>query len=200
MPVSIATEGYIDAAVARKVLRECGLKLDAELGKKGKGFIDANVAKFNRAASRTDQWVVLRDLDHDAPCGGALARRLLKEPAPEMRFRIVVREIESWILADIESLTKVFSLPTLPDIQGANIEQSPKLRLLKLFARSKSSTVKREMVRGMEDTGLEAGPLYNPNLVSYVKDHWRIKVAAANSVSLRRAILRIAELKKQQIS
>ncbi len=194
MHVTIATEGFVDAAIARRLLRECGLEAGPEYGRKGKGHIDANIARYNQASASTGPWLVLRDLDNDAPCGGVLARRLLKSPAPKMRLRIVVRAIESWLLADFESLAKTFDLRASAKSRFDDRTQHPKMTMLDLLAESKSMAVRRAMVRVSPNGAKESGALYNSNLASYVDAHWRPKSAAKNSSSLAKALARVEEL------
>src|SRR5687768_12681237 len=119
LPVSIAVEGQSDVAVVERVLAFVGCSIDAIYGRVGKAQIDSSLHGYNNAA-RFAPWLVLRDLDSDAACPSALARQLLPAPATWMRFRIAVREVESWLLADPDELSEYMRvsrnlIPNNPD-------------------------------------------------------------------------------------
>ena len=99
----LAVEGVVDKAVGARLLADQGAELRTAYIKNGKGQIDAKLPAYN-AAARHSAWLVLRDLDFDAACAPALARAKLPRPAPFMAFRIAVREIEAWLLADCVNL------------------------------------------------------------------------------------------------
>src|SRR5437899_1532862 len=101
--VTIATEGSTDVGVLRRLLHFTGHEVGPVHGLVGKGGINRNIAGYNNAA-RFAPWLVVRDLDNDAACPAALVANLLPQPAAFMRFRIAVREIEAWLIADAEAL------------------------------------------------------------------------------------------------
>ncbi|MCS7168176.1 MAG: hypothetical protein RMI91_03400 [Gemmatales bacterium] len=46
------------------------------------------------------------DLDRDASCAPALRKRYLAQLAPYLCFRVAVRAIEAWLLADAPNLAR----------------------------------------------------------------------------------------------
>ena len=104
VPVSIVVEGQSDVAVVERILAMVECSVGAVYGRKGKADVDRSLPGYNNAA-RFAPWIALRDLDADAPCAPQLARASLPHPSPWMRFRIAVREMESWLLADPEALS-----------------------------------------------------------------------------------------------
>src|SRR5258707_10499772 len=94
--VTVAVEGDVDAAVARRLIAEVGLSMGPVYGLKGKSHLDKRISGYNNAA-RWSCWLVLRDLNHDASCAPELLRSRLPNPSPQMHFRIAVREIETWL-------------------------------------------------------------------------------------------------------
>src|SRR5262249_9439426 len=138
-------------------------------------------------------WLVVRDLDHDDECGAALASALMPSPTKWMRFRIAVRETESWLLADRESLASYLRIQralvpvhpeTLPD---------PKQALVNLARRSRSRAIVADMVPRL-GVSAPVGPAYTARVSEFALQHWRPEIAAASSPSLRRCIERIREL------
>jgi hypothetical protein len=88
----------------------------------GKANLRRALPGYNAAAQRTP-WLVLVDLDQDFNCAAALVRDWLPTASTHMRFRIVVRQIESWLLADGERFSRFFgvragAVPDAPDTLG----------------------------------------------------------------------------------
>ena len=100
---SAAVEGPTDEAVLRRVIEHHGATLGTVYGKAGKSALLRQLRGYNQAAGM-QPWIVLVDLDHDADCAPPARARWLPQPAPNMLFRIAVREVESWLLADREAL------------------------------------------------------------------------------------------------
>lgn len=189
--VSIVVEGPTDVPVVTRILASVGCEVSSIYGQSGCNFIDDNIARYNNAA-RFAPWLVLRDLDQ-APCAAALVSGLLNRPARWMRFRIAVREVEAWLLADGEALCGYLSvapkhLPATPEIVA-----DPKLALVNLARRSKRKVIVKDMV---PEPGVTAsvGPGYVARVTEFARDHWRPAVARINSPSLDKCLTRAAEL------
>lgn len=77
---------------------------------------------WNRAAKGTP-FVVLTDLD-TAPCPGELIKSwLANDQHPNLLFRVAVREVESWLMADTDNFahyiaTRKTLMPEDPDGLG----------------------------------------------------------------------------------
>ena len=104
-----------------------------------------------------------------------------------MRFRIAVREAEAWLLADAVQMGKFLGvrqslIPAQPDALP-----DPKQTLVNLARRSRRQAVKLDMVPA-EGTNVRVGPAYVPRIIEYASQHWRPRVAAQRSESLRRTI------------
>lgn len=89
----------MDEAVLRRLVHDAGGEVGPIHGKNGKNKLDQGIEGYNKAA-QYNPWSVLRDLDHDALCPVCLRKELLPELAPQMCFRIAVRAVESWLMAD----------------------------------------------------------------------------------------------------
>ena len=87
--VTIVVEGVTDEPFIRRIVGDHKLQVSAVYGKRGKGDLDKKLPAFNNAARFHGSWLVVRDLDMDAPCAAALggARRHLA-PSPRERTRV----------------------------------------------------------------------------------------------------------------
>ena len=147
MSLAIVVEGDTDLPVVRKLALDAGLPISVEIDCAGKSRLDEDLPGYN-AAAQGWPWFVLRDLDDDAPCAGELLRVRSFSPSRWMCFRIAVREMEAWLLADTEALADFLQIreewiPINPDA-----EADPTASLVRLARRSKSSAIRRAMVPG----------------------------------------------------
>lgn len=192
--VSSAVEGDLDEAVLSRVIEFVGLRVGRVYGKNGKRPLRTRMRAFNQAA-QFGHWCVLVDLDHDARCAAALRADWLPSPAPLMRFRVAVREVEAWLLGDAHRLAEFLRVqlsrvPTSPES-----EESPKEAIVGLARRSRLRDIREDMVPrpGSERT---VGVGYTSRLIEFVtdtNDGWRPGVAASNANSLERCIARLKE-------
>jgi hypothetical protein len=193
-PISVLVEGPTDEIVVRRLLTHLGLPCGNVYGKRGKGHILANLPRYNRAA-RFLPWLVVVDLDRDAECAPFFVRDKLPGPATWMRFRVAVRAVEAWLLADAERLAAFLGvstarIPTEPDEVA-----DPKEALVNLARHSRRLSVREAMVPrpGMS----KVGPGYVGLLMEFAarEDCWRPGVAALRSDSLRRCIMSLEALR-----
>ena len=113
-----------------------------------------------------------------------------------MCFRVAVRAIESWLLADREGLAHYLRIgrsivPADPD----NL-LDPKGTVIELARRSRKRDIREDM-SPRPGSGRRVGPAYTSRLIEFVEDRdngWRPDVAVGASDSLRRCIVGIREL------
>lgn len=143
------------------------------------------VPEINRSAEALTVFAV-GDLDREACPGRVVAERL---PGRNRRMivRLAVREIESWLLADRESMGEL--LKVLPRKLPAEPDQlaDPKAELVRLARYSKSKEIRACLVPRPGSSAV-VGVEYNLTLLSYVERLWRPREGAKVSPSLRRAI------------
>ncbi len=194
-PISAVVEGRLDEVILRVVVRYAGGIVGPIYGKQGKQYIQSRLQGYNNAAQYAP-WVVLVDLDFDADCAPPLVQMWLPQPAPLMCFRVAVREIEAWLLADRLRLAHFLRVPQRMIPSNPDTVPNPKNLVVDLARRSRDRRVRHEMVPG-GGSGRAVGPAYNSRLIQFVSDRqrgWRPEVAAHASESLRRCLRCLARL------
>ena len=184
MVISGAVEGLVDEAVLRRLVEEAGATLGDVYGKMGKSHLRRRLHGYNQAA-KFSPWVVLADLDQDANCAPPLRAVWLPDSAPHMCFRIAVREIESWLLADRKGIAhflgvKILQIPASPE----TIEY-PKRTLVGLARHSRRIEIRKDMVPGPRSRR-RVGPAYSSQLIEFIRSKWKPDIAEQTSESLRR--------------
>ncbi len=186
--VNLAVEGDTDFPVAERLIALVGLQPHAVVTGPGAPNLDPRIPEFNRSGEHVN-WLILRDLDHDAPCPAELVPSLLgRQPmARRVALRIPVRAVESWLLADREGFAREFcvaprQLPTNPDSLD-----SPKRRLIDVCRRSRRADIRRGMTP-REGSGRSVGPEYVTRIVAFARFTWDPERAAEASESLRRSL------------
>lgn len=155
-------------------------------GLRGKSWLDIRLRAYN-AAARHSRWLVLRDLNSDGACAPELRERLVPELSDGMRFRIAVREAESWLLADRRQMGQflaiaVSRIPSEPDTLG-----DPKQTLVNLARHSRRRAIREDMVPAA-GTSAHVGPGYTARIIEFANDIWDPIEAAAHSPSLSSCI------------
>jgi hypothetical protein len=180
--VTVAVEGDLDAAVVRRVLAEATLSIGPIYGRRGKNYLDKSLNGYNNAARRSC-WLVVRDLDHDAECAPELVQLLMPKPSAQMCFRIAVRQIEAWLLADRGRIADLFqlSLDVIP--RNPDALDDAKGTLVQLARRSRNRRLREEMVPEAS-TSAKVGTGYSGRMIDFAANIWRPGFAALSSPSL----------------
>lgn len=184
--ISVAVEGIVDEAVARKLITYAGATPGPVYGKQGKSSLLQKVSGYNNAAQHAP-WMVLVDLDRDQSCAPLLCNAWLANRAPLLCFRVAVKAVEAWLLADKAYLAEFLGvskekIPTNPEALG-----NPKVELVNLASFSRRRAIRDDMVP-QEGSGRQVGPAYSSRLIEFVSSSWRPEIAARHCDSLRRAI------------
>lgn len=183
--ITIAVEGDIDEAVALRLVRHVGAKAGTAYGKAGKDHLRRRIRGYNEA-SRRSPWLVIVDLDQE-DCGPALRRSWLSEVSPSLCFRVAVREVEAWLLADAGAMARFLSVPAgrIPSLPESLAD--PKGEIVRIARRSRSRAVREAIVPRPESERI-VGPEYTSSLSLFARDLWCPDDAALRADSLRRAI------------
>jgi len=100
IPINLATEDELSEAVLSRLLSDARrFAIGRRYRRGGNGYLKSTIAGWNRAATGIP-FLVLTDLDtHHCP-SELIASWLAAPQHPNLVFRIAVREVESWLLAD----------------------------------------------------------------------------------------------------
>jgi hypothetical protein len=191
-PVDFAVEGLLDAAVVRRLFAHSGITLGRAYGGNGKGDILKRLPNWNQAA-RHSPWFVLVDLDRE-PCASVAVKDWLPSPGALMRFRIAVKEVESWLMADRSGLAAFLGIDAEIPADSDGLPD-PKSRLLDLCRSSKVSSVKKDMLPRDNYKSLE-GPAYASRLAHFVTNRWDVKEAGKHSPSLDKCLKALKNFRK----
>lgn len=196
--ISAAVEGPIDEAIVRRLVSCAGGEVTRVYLGHGKQGVLKNASGYNNAA-RFSPWTIVVDLDHDCECAPPCRQRWLSDPAPWMCFRIAVRAIEAWLLADRERISNLLRVETARVPMDPEGLADPKGALVDLARRSRSSRVRDDLVPRPQ-AGRRVGPLYTARLLEFVTDAghgWRPEIAAATANSLDRCLKSLTALTRQ---
>jgi len=191
-PVTLVVEGDTDIPYAGQVLRVAGLGIGKVIDAGGKDRIEPQLPAYN-AAAQGSPWMVLRDLDQDAPCAPSLRKSLLPEPSWLMCFRIPVRAVEAWVLGDFDSIATFLKVrPGRLPLNPEN-ELDPKQTLVNIARSSTSSAIRDDMVPA-RGASRKVGPGYEARLIEFGTHHWQLHAAEKHCPSLRRCIQAVRRL------
>lgn len=192
MSVVLAFEGDTDLPFVSRLAEDAGLSDWFPIDCGGKSQLDLELPSY-RGAARGSPWFVLRDLDRDADCAPALVSTLTPEPAPWMCFRVAVRQVEAWALADHDAVARFFAVRPMAVPSSPELEENPTRTLVNLARQSTSPHIRKGMVpRAGSRTSV--GPLYEALLIEFGSRAWDLDRACKNSPSLRKARQRLREL------
>lgn len=183
--ISLVYEDELHGVVLNKILPSrfsiaCPMQLN------GRSKIEAKIQNFNNAC-KSHPYFVLLDLDLDS-CAPTLLQHLFpQEKHPNMIFRVAVREVEAWLLADAEAFSRhtgisVANIPVNPDELP-----DPKQALINLVRAKARKRIKDAIVPKPGSTAA-IGRAYNDELSKYVQLSWRPETARRYSPSLHKAI------------
>jgi hypothetical protein len=184
--INLVFEDEISEFTMIKILDSFGDKYYCGISYPGNGFgyIKSNINGFNQAAAATP-FFILTDLDNYS-CPPELISDWLKHPPkPNFIFRIAIREIEAWLLADREGYSKFTGVSLANFPRNPELEINPKQTLINITRRSRKRSVREDIVPINENA--QIGPNYNEQLMNYVASNWDIERAMNNSESLKRA-------------
>jgi len=189
---SAVVEGDVDEAVLNKIADRVGVRLGAVFGRNGKHSIYQRLSAYNNAA-RFSPWIILLDLDHDAPCAPSLVSQHMPQPSPFLCFRIAVRAIESWLLADRNAFAAFLGVKRDALSNSPDLLDDPKGFVVDLARNSRKKLFRRELVP-RPGSRKRVGPAYTSRMMEFSLYHWDPVRAEALSGSLRRCRTGITEL------
>lgn len=192
IPVNLAVEDTVSEIVIRKVLdfvnRDYWAKTIYNRG--GFGYLKKNINGFNHAAKGIP-FVVLTDLDR-YKCPLELIEDWLSNPKNEnLLFRVAVKEVEAWLLADREAIADFLGVRIDQVPENPESIEDPKKEIVKLACNSSKREIRTDVCPPKGSTR-QVGPDYNGQLSEFVTRHWRPDIARTACISLARTIDRLA--------
>src|SRR5262249_8487625 len=151
----------------------------------GKAALDKALKGLNSAA-KGSPWFVLRDLNHDAKCAPIYLSALRLKVSKWMVFRLAVRELEAWLLADREGFADFLGVSPSVFPDRPDEEDDPTQTLVNLARKSKKGAIVRAFVPRKGDV-VSVGPGYEASIIEFGKLHWNLQRANKLSPSLRGA-------------
>lgn len=193
--IFIATEDALSEAVADRLILEVnqGLRVAVRMGRKGNSYLRNKFAGLV-ATARAIPVLLLTDLDRiDCPPTLIADWRGGHVLPDGLLFRVAVREIEAWLLADREGISDFIGVPKDKVPSSPEALADPKQTLLTLVRRYGNRQIKAGI---LPDRGSSAkiGLGYNQTLAHFVRESWSVARAAENAESLRRTCQRLREL------
>lgn len=184
--INLLVEGLLDEAVARRLVRHCGATPGVTFGGQGHGYIKNRIQGFNDTAEGVPLLTLVDLMDTGIECSPEVLQQWLPHQNPKTLFRVVEREIESWLMADRGGFSDAIhvsenKVPAYPDEVA-----DPKRTVVELASGSFSSRIREDLVPTR--TTAQTGPLYNARLIKFAMGAWDPDAAADTSPSLRRAM------------
>jgi len=187
IPLNLVFEDQISEYVMMKLIEKTGkFQIVNSYSEEGFGYIKKNLHGFNEA-SKGCPFFILTDLD-TIVCAPELINDWLKVPAQHnLIFRIAVKEVEAWLLADIEGFSEYTGISKINFNSIPEEIEGPKRELLNLIKRCRKRSIREDILP--KDEYALCGPNYNGRLAEFVINFWDINRASSRSSSLRRAFL-----------
>jgi len=183
--ITLVFEDDLSEAVMIKILEQFSDKYEVYQSYQGNGFgyLKTNIKGFNQA-SIVNPHFMLTDLDnYDCPI--ALKNDWIDfEIRNNFIFRIAVREVESWLLADRKGLSKFFNVSIINFPPNPDLVIDPKNTLIQLAKRSNKREIREDIVPINRNATI--GPNYNGCLTEFVYKYWSFDNAKLLSNSLRK--------------
>lgn len=189
----LVVEGRLDEAVGRRLISECGLAVERVYGRAGWTYIRNALPSFNQAAPFAACLAMADFMDTGLPCPASVVSQWTPNRHANLIFRVVVRELESWLLADGRGIARFLRIPVARVPAAPEEEEDPKRTLVNLARVSRSRRVREALVPARGASAV-VGPGYNTELERFIHGEWSPAAARAAAPSLDKCMLRLAEL------
>lgn len=192
--VALATEDALSEAIGKRLVEDTAAPLAVTmlLRRNGFGYLKSKMRNFCELA-RQMPVLLITDLDTEqCPMTliGAWSRHDVV-PA-QFIFRVAVRQVESWLLADREGIASLLNV-SVQKLPGKPDELADAKRFLLQLAQRAPRSVRNELVA--DSAAIAAQGLgYTALLSSFVRSRWNPTRAARRSDSLARTRSRLSDL------
>jgi hypothetical protein len=185
----VVVEGTLEVPAAYRMLGALNIPLEGitVINTSGCDKFWQVAPKYNQAAAVMGPILGLTDLDlHPCPIE-LITRHLGNKRHPNFLLRIAVKELESWLLADVAALADYFGISTAVFPTDPDTEPDPKQTLVNLARRSKRKSIREDIVPKQGSKGV-VGKGYTPRMTEFIENNWDPINAEQISDSLRRAL------------
>ena len=198
MNINLIAEGYMEEAVAARLIPFCGHELGIVYGRRGYLYVRTKAAVFHHLATEHTGVLVLTDFrDAGVVCVPAALQEYIldKLPDPPKTFlcRFAVNELESWLLADRKGLAEFLSIKISRMPLQPESEAFPKKLLINLARSSRKKSIREGFVP-MSGHHAIVGPNYMNLMREFISGYWDIETAMDYAPSLERCVRRLREL------
>lgn len=111
-----------------------------------------------------------------------------------MYFRIAIRKVEAWLLADRQSLARFLSVPVSRIPAQPDCLENPKETVLPLARQSSSARIQKDLLPTASSARRE-GPAYASRMIEFATRYWDIPTARKHSPSLQRCCQTLEKLR-----
>ena len=194
--IYIASEDLLSRSVAEKIIKICRPDFSPyPIGPdRGKSAVLKKLPDYNKSAVGRIFFVVV-DLDNERCVVDFIKKCVHRTPLNKgLLFRIAVREIESWLLADRIGFSHHFKIPKQKLPENPDSLEDPKQFLVNTIQRYCKSKNHKENIVPQKTTGAVVGPAYNLSLIQFIESDWNVERAGQNSSSLKRAVKALKSL------
>ncbi len=191
LEIALVVEDVLSCVVMEKLLTHTGRNylIKRPLVERGSSNIRRSIPKY-LSASHALPHVVLTDLDL-AVCAPALRQQWCVATIPDcMLFRVAVREVEAWLLADRPGFSTFARIPQIKISQAPESLTDPKQELINLVRHSRNRRLAVELVPA-QGSSVSIGPMYNERMCGFVRESWNVSEAMNLAPSLQRTVDRL---------
>lgn len=195
MIVDALVEGPTDEAVARKLVGFCQHRFGTTFGRHGQSYLQTKAFGFNVRAQYGNPILMLVDfMDTGLDCAARVPLAWLGAGrSPRLLLRVVVRELESWLLADSDGVAGWLGISSARIPSDPEALDDPKLTLVNLARRSRRRSPREAIVPSPGMSGV-VGPGYTSAIEEFADQRWNVTAAMARSLSLRKCVARLRDL------
>ena len=165
--------GYLAGKVNRRIILPDGFP--SVMG--GYGKLKARAKNWKRAAENGTWLLVVTDMDRAKTPNEIgkewLGVECLGQLPGKMIFRVAVREIESWIMADREMFAKFLRIPESNVTLDPDVLMDPKAEVFRLV-REKCTVTRFKKMLPVKNQAV--GVDYNRLICEFVDGHWRVNL------------------------
>jgi hypothetical protein len=193
--INVVAEGDLDRIVAERLVTEFGGTVGLSRAVRGKSQLDPLIPKYAKAAEH-GRWLVMRDLDRDAPCPSALRDRLVSARPDTFVLRFPVPMIESWMLADYGAIAGFLGVPATKISKTPEALTDPKRAIIDCVRTHSRRPYLRDAIVPRPRSGLSEGPEYTALMIEFTGRNWNPARASESgrAPSLTRALSAVKRL------